>query len=338
MNAQPCSRLWQVEAERDGRLAGKDRASARRHRETCAECSAEDQRLAQLTAQMAQLPAQPLDDVSAQRVRQNLLAAFNESVLEPAPASTPRRFALPLAFGLCAAAGMFYFWVGRPVPPAPAPTSPSSVVDVHASAGARFSDHVEQSIERVQILDGSASLTVHPHPNRRVLITLPDGEIEDLGTIFEVRVEGARTQQISVTDGRIAVRLRERAPFALGQGESWQLAPAPNAVSEAPSARVMSSPAPSAPSASASPHGAPRAVAHPPPAASAAPSATPSTEPDTASSAEDDAYLAIIDALRRGKNAEAHARAKSYLLRFPNGFRRVEVLNIATREADGGSG
>jgi hypothetical protein len=43
-----------------------------------------------------------------------------------------------------------------------------------------------------------------------------------------------------------------------------------------------------------------------------------------------------VDLLRQGKAAEARARAKAYLLRFPSGFRRVEVLNIATRAPDAG--
>ena len=47
--------------------------------------------------------------------------------------------------------------------------------------------------------------------------------------------------------------------------------------------------------------------------------------------AEDDAYLRIVDLAQRGRVEEARAAAKDYLLRFPNGFRRLEVLNMVTR-------
>lgn len=44
---------------------------------------------------------------------------------------------------------------------------------------------------------------------------------------------------------------------------------------------------------------------------------------------EDAAYLAVLSALREQRFAEARARAKAYLLDFPSGFRRLEVLNVA---------
>jgi len=338
MSAKPCARLWQIEAARDDRLTGKDLASALRHRETCAECTAEAARVSELATGIAQLPAEPLDAITARRVRQRLLTAFNASVLDPAPARAFPRFAGLLACALVGALGVICFWVGRARAPAAPPTSPSPAVEIQASSGARFSDRVEPRLERVEFDDGSAALTVHPHTGRRVLIELPDGEIEDLGTIFQLRVEDGRTQQISVTDGRIAVRLREQPPFSLGAGETWQReAPRLPAV-VATSPAITSSATPSRVVQSA--HVATHERAHP---LSALPSPAlpiearhegPSADN---TNAEDDAYLGIIDSLRGGRGAEARARAKDYLLRFPNGFRRVEVLNIATRGADAGS-
>jgi hypothetical protein len=45
---------------------------------------------------------------------------------------------------------------------------------------------------------------------------------------------------------------------------------------------------------------------------------------------EDQAYLHIVSLLNAHRLTEARAAAKDYLLRFPNGFRREEVLGVAT--------
>ena len=63
------------------------------------------------------------------------------------------------------------------------------------------------------------------------------------------------------------------------------------------------------------------------------PGQPPNAKDALAEKAEDDAYLHIVDLLQRGRTEEARTAAKDYLLRFPNGFRRVEVLNIATHAA-----
>jgi len=326
MNARACRQLWQVEAARDGRLADKDLARARRHAETCTQCAAEARRLTELSAGIAKLPEKPLDPLSARRVRQGLLAAFNERVLEPAPARAFAHRAWLLAGGLVGALCVSYFWVGRTASPTPTQTRPSPVVEIQASAGARFSDRVEARLERVEFEDGSASLTVHPHPDRRVQVLLPDGEIADLGTIFHIYVEGGRTQRISVSDGRILVRLCDRQPFTLAAGESWQRETPLVAANAAAEPSTAPAPDDSARSRAAPRVHAPTARNNAAPVASARGE---STTGDT-TQAEDDAYLSIIESLRRGRADEARARAKSYLLHFPNGFRRVEVLNLAT--------
>jgi hypothetical protein len=47
--------------------------------------------------------------------------------------------------------------------------------------------------------------------------------------------------------------------------------------------------------------------------------------------AEDEAYLAIVSLLEQGRAVEARAAALDYLVRFPQGFRRVEVAEVAKR-------
>jgi len=183
----------------------------------------------------------------------------------------------------------------------------------------------------VDLEDGAAAFEIHPHPGRSVIIRLPDGEVRDVGTVFDVRVAAGHTQHVAVSEGRVSIRLNGRSTVSLGAGESWdaELAPSPVARDSQPAAAKAS----------------PSALAHvqkrPAPArASAAPEATtmpqalaPSAVDSQSTKAEDDAYLQIVDLLREAKDSEARAQAKGYLLRFPNGFRRIEVLNIATRSA-----
>jgi len=83
MTIPQCQRKWQVEAVRDGRLRGKDRDSALRHRATCAECSREDRKLVALRHDMSCLLELARDPMTAQRSRHRLIAALNRSILEP---------------------------------------------------------------------------------------------------------------------------------------------------------------------------------------------------------------------------------------------------------------
>ncbi|HEX7451455.1 MAG TPA: FecR domain-containing protein, partial [Polyangiaceae bacterium] len=205
------------------------------------------------------------------------------------------------------------------------------IVEVHAQAGARWAKHLEGSRIFVDLEDGAAAFEIHPHPGRSVIIRLPDGEVRDVGTVFDVRVAERHTQHVAVSEGRVSVRLNGRSTVSLGAGETWnaELPPSPVARGSQPVA------------AKASPSARAHLEKRPTPArVSAAPEATatpqamaPSAADSQSTRAEDDAYLRIVDLLRKAKDSEAQAQAKGYLLRFPNGFRRIEVLNIATRSA-----
>jgi hypothetical protein len=226
----------------------------------------------------------------------------------------------------------------------------ASIVDVDAQPGARWSEHADREIDRVDLEDGAASFKVHPHPGRRVVIRLPDGEVEDLGTVFEIRVAGLHTERVAVSEGRVSVRLRGRPEFSLSAGNAWNSEPAaaaPNVAQEpavGEPTRIPSlekAPAPKA-GASSRPHrqamaDAEARVEKASPKESgkdASMSAEPPSPDALSTKAEDDTYLGIVELLRQAKYSQARAQAKSYLLRFPNGFRRIEVLNIATRAAD----
>jgi hypothetical protein len=327
-------------------LLDKDLESAIRHRETCAECAQEQRELAALGRDLSCLPHENRDQVSAQRSRQRLMAALNESLLEPPRRSVTLSVAGALALAL-ASAGWFVF--AHRSRAASSVVASAEIVEVHAQAGARWTKHQVSSRIFVDLEDGAAAFEIHPHPGRSVVIRLPDGEVEDLGTVFDVRVAEQHTEHVAVSEGRVSVRLNGRPTLNLGAGEAWDSKPAEpvsSALALASSGALPATPAagprPAAAKASA---GAASRSEQPGPqvrssAALEAPAApAPSTQDSRpaptaqATKAEDDAYLHIVDLLREAKDGEARAQAKDYLLRFPNGFRRIEVLNIATRGA-----
>jgi hypothetical protein len=272
------------------------------------------------------------------------MAALNEAVLEPAPPSSRRGLAIGLGLSLAALAAVWLF-VERGFSHPQAPKAAGSVVEVHTEPGVRWSEQTDRALDRVNLFDGAASFTVHPHPGRRVLILVPDGEIEDTGTVFELSVAEQRTKHIGVSEGRVSVRLRGQPEFSLTAGNDWN-SPAGVATAAASNASAPTEAEPSTPAAISNatasarspfvrgrPHPsssteAHSAIAAPKPSSEAPPK---SAAPTESANAEDDAYLHIVELLRQGKSGDARSEAKSYLLRFPNGFRRVEVLNIATR-------
>jgi hypothetical protein len=342
---QPCPRKWQVEAARDGRITGKDLESASRHRETCAECSAEERDLSGLGQGLAVLPEVPRDALAARRTRQRLMASLNESVLETPRAGAMRRVALFAALGMAAAGTLFGVTRRRP-----AVRGHERIIEVHAAPGARWSESEDELVERVELFDGFVSFLVHPHPGKRVVVVLPDGELEDMGTVFGVRVVGQRTQHVAVSAGRVLVHLGGKPAFELRASQTWDLAVDLPVAPSVPPPVQSAVPPPSVVATLSRP--ALKETAPPPRAAASTPlvggapsasspaairqdaSANASRADVQAAKAEDLAYLGIVDALRQGRYEDARARAKAYLLRFPSGFRRIEVLNIATRGAN----
>ena len=346
MTVPQCQRKWQVEAVRDGRLRGKDRDSALRHRATCAECGREDRRLVALRRDISCLPELARDPMTARRSRQRLIAALNRSILEPPSSESSLRTAFALALAI-AAIVFGGFAIGHKVTQTSATEALGSVVEVRAEAGARWSERSSREVDQVNLWAGAAAFTVHPHKLRRLVIQLPDGEVEDIGTVFEIRVSEQHTRRISVSQGRISVRLRGRPAFTLGAGEAWEPESAAPKDTETQSLPVRASATPSsAPSLAAVTTASgvasrsskvavrPRALVGREKGSKLASALEPQMQNSSLDDAEDDAYLQILKSLNRQSYVEVRALAKDYLLRFPNGFRRVEVLNIAMRRSD----
>jgi TolA-binding protein len=179
-----------------------------------------------------------------------------------------------------------------------------------------------------------------------VLVVLPDGELEDIGTTFSVTVDGGRTTRVRVEEGSVVLRLNGRAPLTVTAGEAW--APALPAPSAAASASASSQTAPTS-----VPPARPSAARSPP---SPAPLASPAVDDPSAdfraalsalhagrageaaagfasflarhphdARAEDAAYLRFLALQRSGDESAASAAAREYVRRFPRGFRRTEV-------------
>lgn len=349
MTREACSRKWQVEAARDGRLQGKDLESAERHRAVCAECAREARNLELLGHRMTALPTLPRDEVSVRRSRERLMAAQNQTVLE-SPSVNARRAAVVAMCGAAAVAIGYASW--REFVRSSTVAQRSPVVEVHAEPGARWKEESLPELDKVVFDDGAATFLVRPHPSTRVSIQLPDGVLEDMGTVFQVRVHDGHTSWLSVSNGRVMVRLGGRIPFSLTTGQTWQPEadlPSPReAISNDPITSV-SSPAPT----ESAKDGGMTSVRTPqrPTRATVRPGTTSessaargrneeslrhASNPGAGESTreEDDAYLRIIELLAQGRAREAQMESKAYLLRFPNGFRRFEVLNIATRASD----
>jgi hypothetical protein len=361
-----CRETRAVEALHDGRLPPEQAEALRLHLVTCAVCSNEAGRFELLSSKLSALPD---PDSSKERVaagRKRLLDSARQLGEKPSPSL--RRIA---GFALAACAAVTLASLGlertklRPHGPvavrAVASAANELVLTVTPRAGTTWSRASSDLAETLALTDGELAVRVSRHTAaRRLLVTLPDGELEDVGTVFNVEVHAGQTRAVSVSEGRVALRLRGRGELLLSAGESFH-APDEDAV-RAPSAPPPSAPPPSegAPSADERTASEPRSTAttrggsHPASASEEArvcPSATlfqdgvqafKRGEYGTAATllerfsaacgrgnhGEDAAYLRMVALARAGRRADARVQAAAYLAAFPNGFRRKEAAKL----------
>jgi hypothetical protein len=349
MSAHPCPRVFEAEAMRDGRLGGAERASFERHTKTCPACAREVQALDALARGLRESIPGQADELQVRRERTRLLAAFDQALVAPERSRSPRRI-LGSAIGV-AVLGVGLFAIGRERSTG-VPRRASSAV-VHAEPATVWSEHTDGRRERVTLEHGSLWIHVdHGGGASRLLVALPDGELEDTGTTFAVSAEDGHTTRVDVEEGRVVLRLRGKPPVTLGPAETWIPAfPAPVACASAASlpepvssARLL-------------------IAAGPPPAKASAP-ATSGSSALAADGLSD--FRAAVDALSRGDNREAAMRfgsfadqhprdpraedaaylrvialqrcgdagatkeaATEYLRRYPAGFRQAEVERLS---------
>ena len=55
-----------------------------------------------------------------------------------------------------------------------------------------------------------------------MVVEVPDGEINDLGTVFSVTVAGGHTRKIDVAKRAVVFRRRDRPPVMVRPGEPFQ--------------------------------------------------------------------------------------------------------------------
>lgn len=263
MKRPACTRARQAEAVEDGRLSGAERASFERHAASCAECASELRALVRLRQGAQWLPASTPTPLERRRQRQELLRRASE-LSQSAPVQPRRRTfaAFVLSGALIAAVCIgFALRAWRSGSEASA-TLAAPTYRLDASPGASWQTIEAGAALRLRLGSGSFMLEVDELTAvQRFVLELPDGELEVIGTHFGVRVEPEGTRRVEVTEGRVALRLRDALPISLGAGETW--------TAEREAARVVVPP--SVPAAEPSSTAAPPSTAEPP--STAAPTA-----------------------------------------------------------------
>jgi TolA-binding protein len=353
---EACERSWQAEVARDGRFSDFDRASFERHAATCAVCTREMRALAELETAFRSLPARASSPLDRRRARIELLRRANALAVHEPPRWSRRRLTVAAFVATAVAALAFVaFALLRPATlRQPHASIAAPTYRLEASEGADFALADPGATLRIDARRGRFELEVDRlKQGQRFLLSLPDGELEVRGTRFVVDVDRARTRSVHVTEGRVTLRLRNRAPVVLSAGDRW-----PAVAAGAPSPEPPRPPDLERSAAAATPNSvrAPRATA---PTASAAPTATPAPTAGgdfagamAAFSAgdfaraetlfatfearhprdarvEDSMFLRSVARSRRGDTGGAQALARDYLRRYPKGLRRLEAERLA---------
>lgn len=356
MSASRCPRMFEAEALRDGRLDGAGRASFERHIATCSACAHEVEALDALASALRASFPGPADELHARRQRTRLLAAFDRELVTPERAPIARRGLLWSAAAVALACAALVVWRVQSGSDAAHAVEPPHAV-IHADSATAWSDRMENKREVVTLEHGALWIHVEHRPGtRRLLVVLPDGELEDTGTTFSISADGGHTTRVAVRQGSVVLRLRGQPTVALGPGDVWTPSPASSCASAAPSGKAVPAQASSgevarrrAPVNKAAPT-APRAsgaVVDPSAGFREATAALNRGDNRQAAAgfarfleahpgnpqAEDAAYLRVIALQRCGDRAAMRAAALEYLRRYPDGFRRAEVRALLSARA-----
>jgi|CZKU01.1.fsa_nt_gi hypothetical protein len=344
MSATPCPRLFEAEAMRDGRLTGAERVSFERHVAICPACSREVQSLEALGESLRAGPP-AADELHARRERTRLLAAFDRELVAPKRSwNLGQRPLWPAAVAALVVATLFVQRVRRS---AEAPAHTSSAV-VHADSTAVWTERMAGDRKNIVLERGALWIHVdHSSGEGRLLVVLPDGELEDIGTTFTLSADDGHTTRVAVQEGHVVLRLRGQAAIALGPGDTWIPEPRPAASARARSTS-SADPAPTTridpderrtPSPRSSASFAPSSASDPSVDFRAAMAALDVGDNHQAAAAfadflgkhprdprsEDAAYLRVVALQRSGDSAGMKQAAIEYLRRYPAGFREAEV-------------
>jgi TolA-binding protein len=347
-----CNRAWQAEASLDRRISADDRASFERHLQTCATCARELEQLSRLKQLGERLPWPKAEPLQRRRQRNELLrrAHVGEAVGDS-------RFAWRWAVApllLCLVA-LGVVMQRKLRVEAPVAREAAVIYEVQPKPGSAWSKLAGGEAVRLTLEDGALAIHVSKlKSGQSFRVQLPDGELEVRGTRFMVQVGMTHTERVTVSEGRVALRVGGRPAVLLGAGDTWQRSTAP-ALSAVPSAAAPPSVAvapPSARRASPALRGATAAAApvategaaQPSPASDFAVAMASFSRGDFAtaeqlfqrfearhprsSQVEDSLFLRALSRLRRGDELGARALATEYLRRYPNGFRASEAARL----------
>ena len=338
-----CPRLFEVEALRDGRLAGAEVTRFRAHVGVCPVCARRSRKPSKPSPDATLCYARHADELHVRRERTALARGLRRGLV---PACTQPLDTLVLGRrsrrAVVASRSASFSRARVPDSTAARPPrrsrSPSRAVAPRAARGGREgrSSTSKGRPPKWHPLDSRPSRTA-----LRVLVVLPDGELEDIGTTFSVSADGGPHDARQRPGGQC----RPPPPRCSAARCSVPATPGPgtSAPSTAPSAPDAASP-PADSTTFRAPAPMPAPVASvPPPNASAdfrmAVSALNSGN-DAAAAAlfasflldhpsnpriEDAAYLRVLALHRSGNQSATERAAGEYLRRFPHGFRRTEV-------------
>lgn len=204
-----------------------------------------------------------------------------------------------------AAAALAFFWRRSDL----MITSSAHWVTVTASDGAVYRRVDNGRNVRVTIHAGIVDFEVGEHTDGRlIIVAVPEGEIEDLGTAFSVRVEDQRTTGLTVLQGSIVFRRVGAGALVLEAGQSCDAskrATVEAMTSDAGKGTSHTTDAPASTSAvlTAQVFGSTTAKPGAPHPIIAPASAWPSASSGSVADAEDDAFLRVIALGREGRQA-----------------------------------
>ncbi|HEY8943721.1 MAG TPA: hypothetical protein VIM73_05640, partial [Polyangiaceae bacterium] len=220
----------------------------------------------------------------------------------------------------------------------------TSAAVVVADGATSWSRQIHGALETIRLEQGVLSIRFESAlQGRRLLVVLPDGELEDIGTTFTVKADAGRTAHVSVKSGKVVLRLRGQPPLVLGPGETWtpsvtpppscstcERAPvaAPSAPPEGPSSSALSAPTVRPPQASSTAKAAGTTRSMRTSSLSASPSASGALLPSRPVSDVALEFRAAVGALEVGDNAVAAARFAAFLAAHPGDARAEDAAYL----------
>jgi ferric-dicitrate binding protein FerR (iron transport regulator) len=348
MTLMPCPRLVEAEALRDGRLRDAERTSFERHMAECSPCARESRALEQLAQALRASPSERTDELRVRRELGRLLSAFERQRLAPVRPPTGGRWLVWLSAAAVILAAIVAFGQVRRMMHSPGGGPPIAVIQ--AESHTAWSERIDDNRETVLLDHGLLFIRVEHGSGGRLIVLLPDGQLEDIGTTFAVSAENGRTTRVTVQEGSVVLRIRGLPPIAIGPGNPWTVDAPRAAASSCPSSPPAIEPAsrmqlPPRPARSAHHETAPvTSVASPDTFAEFRMATVALDRGDNRAAAmafgifvarhpsdpraQDAAYLRIIALQRSGDGAVTRDAAAEYLRRYPSGFRRAEVESL----------